>query len=90
MQYSYDRCGPLEAHHGIFGRKKGHPEYDVIENCCLMGKRCHFPKSFDFGTWLCEKRKSEGYNMSVWFKNLRHKIKDENYGQDDIPTSEQL
>lgn len=42
------RGGGLEAHHAIFGQKKGkhaRPEYDVVENMVLLCHRCHEEKA---------------------------------------------
>ena len=69
-----------EAHHGIIGRKKGHPEFDVYENLAALCHICNYNKgvvdSFEFHDrfgWFQLKR---GIDVISWYNSLNLRVKD--------------
>jgi hypothetical protein len=82
--YIYDHkfCGPLQAHHVFQGREKGHEEYDVPINCCLIGERCHPLRNDKFSCWFRDKRTKEDYNVEEWLQGLDLKVKPQNFNRE--------
>jgi len=79
----YCRVSPAEhAHHCLFGRRKGHPEYDVKENLMLLCSGCHENKTGQTMKRVfieIQDRRYGGTHMVEWFQGLHFKSKKENF-----------
>ena len=74
----------LEGQHGIFGKKKAHPEYNVVENLVMICNTCNAElRSMDNrkGREWALKQATQRYgkaHMAAWLESLKatHKIHD--------------
>jgi len=72
----------LEGHHGIFGRKKAHPEYNVVENLFMLCNTCNAElRSMDNrkGRLIALRAATRRYgraHMVAWLESLRAMHKD--------------
>ncbi len=75
----------MEAHHCLYGRKKGHPELDMDENFCLVCEKCHgvtgkaksFKHKLYFWQVQCDRYTKE--RMLAWHDSVRLKEKEYAY-----------
>lgn len=75
-------CGaenlPLEGHHMILHRMKGHTELDCEENIMLVCQPCHqsgVVNSWESRVSFWDTQVSRGYKMKEWLDGLNLKIK---------------
>ena len=75
----------VEAHHCLYGRKKGHPELDMDENLQLVCYACHYPtgkaKSFEnkLNFWFRQCERYGHKHMVEWHSMVRLKMKERAY-----------
>jgi hypothetical protein len=75
----------LEAHHCLYGKKKGHSELDMDENLCLVCEDCHSAsgkaKSFEHKLyfWQVQCERFGHKHMVEWHNSVRLKKKEYAY-----------
>lgn len=65
-----------EAHHVIYHRRKGKPEYDHPANLCLICRACHSTGNVNSRAFKVEwyrMQKMRGYDMDGWLDSLHRR-----------------